>query len=53
MKKEHTLICVENRWNYWSTQEVLDLSTDWSAPLGDIVEGGTAPIHSDAHNGSK
>ena len=39
------------RWNYWSLQEVLDLSTDWSAPLGDIVEGGTASIHSNAYNG--
>lgn len=34
-------------------QEVLDLSTDWSAPLGDIVEGGTANINSDANRGSK
>ena len=39
------------RWNYWSIQEVLDLSTDWSAPLGDIVSGGTASINSDAHHG--
>ncbi|KAL7546243.1 hypothetical protein ACHAWF_009577 [Thalassiosira exigua] len=39
------------RWKYWSVQEVLDLSTDWSAPLGDIVNGGTAGINSDAHNG--
>lgn len=39
------------RWKYWSIQEVLDLSTDWSAPLGDIVSGGTAPINSDAHGG--
>ena len=39
------------RWKYWSVQEVLDLSTDWSAPLGDIVEGGTANIHSDDHSG--
>ncbi|KAL7536549.1 hypothetical protein ACHAXR_007234, partial [Thalassiosira sp. AJA248-18] len=39
------------RWKYWSLQEVLDLSTDWSAPLGDIVKGGTANIHSDAHSG--
>lgn len=39
------------RWKYWSIQEVLDLSTDWSAPLGDIVSGGTAPINSDAHSG--
>jgi len=39
------------RWKYWSVQEVLDLSTDWSSPLGDIVDGGTASIHSDAHSG--
>jgi len=39
------------RWKYWSTQEVLDLSTDWSAPLGDIVQGGTASVHSDSYNG--
>jgi hypothetical protein len=39
------------RWKYWSVQEVLDLSTDWSAPLGDIVKGGTAPITSNAYNG--
>lgn len=39
------------RFKYWSLQEVLDLSTDWSAPLGDIAEGGTANIHSDAHSG--
>jgi len=39
------------RWNYWSIQEVLDLSTDWSAPLGDIVSGGTAPINSNANRG--
>lgn len=30
---------------------MLDLSTDWSSPLGDIVEGGTANIHSDPHFG--
>ncbi len=41
------------RWKYWSVQEVLDLSTDWTAPLGDIVEGGTASIHSDAFSGSE
>ena len=41
------------RWNYWSVQEVLDLSTDWSSPLGDIVDGGTATIHSNAYSGSK
>ena len=41
------------RWKYWSTQEVLDLSTDWSAPLGDIVQGGTASVHSDSYNGSE
>lgn len=41
------------RWKYWSIQEQLDLSTDWSAPLGDIVDGGTANVHSDAHSGSK
>jgi len=39
------------RWKYWALQEVLDLSTDWSAPLGDIVKGGTAPNHSNAHSG--
>ncbi|KAL7496238.1 hypothetical protein ACHAWT_005887 [Skeletonema menzelii] len=39
------------RWKYWSIQEVLDLSTDWSAPLGDIASGGTAPINSNAHGG--
>jgi len=39
------------RWKYWSIQEVLDLSTDWTAPLGDIANGGTANIHSDAHSG--
>ena len=39
------------RWKYWSIQEVLDLSTDWSAPLGDIVSGGTASINSNAHGG--
>lgn len=39
------------RWKYWSIQEVLDLSTDWSAPLGDIVKGGTAPMTSNAHSG--
>lgn len=33
--------------------EVLDLSTDWSSPLGDIVEGGTAGLNSDTHDGSK
>jgi hypothetical protein len=39
------------RWKYWSFQEVLDLSTDWSAPMGDIVSGGTAPINSNAYGG--
>jgi hypothetical protein len=39
------------RWKYWSIQEVFDLSTDWSAPLGDIVAGGTAPINSNAYGG--
>lgn len=39
------------RWKYWSVQEVLDLSTDWSSPLGDIVDGGTANIHSNSHHG--
>ena len=39
------------RWKYWSIEEVLDLSTDWSAPMGDIVSGGTAPINSNAHGG--
>lgn len=39
------------RWKYWSVQEVLDLSTDWSAPLGDIVNGGTAPLTSDSYGG--
>ncbi|KAL3779886.1 hypothetical protein HJC23_001476 [Cyclotella cryptica] len=39
------------RWKYWSVQEVLDLSTDWSSPLGDIVKGGTAPTTSNAYAG--
>ncbi|KAL9184345.1 hypothetical protein ACHAXT_002431 [Thalassiosira profunda] len=39
------------RWKYWSLQEVLDLSTDWSAPLGDIAKGGTAGINSDSRSG--
>ena len=29
------------------------MSTDWSSPLGDIVDGGTATIHSNAYSGSK
>ena len=48
----HLITCCY-RWNYWSVQEVLDLSTDWSSPLGDIVDGGTATIHSNAYSGSK
>jgi hypothetical protein len=39
------------RWKYWSVQEVMDLSTDWSAPLGDIVKGGTTPTTSNAYRG--
>lgn len=39
------------RWKYWAVQEVLDLSTDWSAPLGDIVKGGTAPLTSNVYSG--
>ena len=39
------------RYKYWTVQEVLDLSTDWSAPLGDIVQGGTAPTTSNAYSG--
>lgn len=40
------------RWKYWSVQEVLDLSTDWSAPLGDIAQGGTAHLTSETYTGA-